>query len=205
MSNSGGLNRAHLTWLEFALVTKAAEAKRCHLDNENVPREPAMSEAEKADTRGFLQEVLQILPLVGLRAFEVPRAVEVLRPADANVEHKGLRDLIVVPAQAEGFENVFLGQDCWYAIRIAGGMMDKIKYIAGYQTSPVSAITHSAPVSRIEPYGEGGKYKLIFAEKAKSIQPIRFGNAAKGSMQGPRYTTLERLMQAKTLTDLFGG
>ena len=202
VSNSGGLNRAHLTWLEYALVTKAAEAKRCYLDNGNAPQEPAMSEAEQADTRAFLQEVLQILPLVGLRVFEIPRPV-VPRSAPGP-EHKGLRDLIVVPAQPENFKKVFLGQDCWYAIRIAGGMIDRIKYIAGYQTSPVSEITHYAPVSHIEPYGESGKYKLTFAEKAKSIQPIAFADAPRGSMQGPRYTTLDRLMNAKTLNELFG-
>ena len=67
---------------------------------------------------------------------------------------------------------MFLGQNCWYSIRIAGGMLDKIKYIAAYQTNPVSAITHYAPVSQIEPYGESGKYKLVFSEKAKPIGPI---------------------------------
>jgi len=70
VSNSGGLNRAHVTWLEHALVKRANEAKRCHLDNSNSPQEPALSEAEKADTRAFLKEILQILPLVGLRAFD---------------------------------------------------------------------------------------------------------------------------------------
>ena len=40
------------------------------MDNGNVPQEPALTEAEKADTQGFLKEILQILPLVGLRAFE---------------------------------------------------------------------------------------------------------------------------------------
>ena len=108
-----------------------------------------------------------------------------------------------MPAQQDGFESVFLGQNCWYAIRIAGGMLDKIKFIAAYQTNPVSAITHYAPVSQIEPYGESGKYKLGFSEKAKPIGPITFGDAPTGSMQGPRYTTIDRLRKAKTLSDLF--
>ena len=34
-----------------------------------------------------------------------------------------------------------------------------------------------APVSQIEPYGESGKYKLVFSEKAKPIGPITFGDA----------------------------
>ena len=80
VSSSDGLNRAHVTWLEHALIKRATEAKRCHLDNGNAPQEPGLSEAEKADTQGFLKEILQILPLVGLRAFEYPKAVVTLPP-----------------------------------------------------------------------------------------------------------------------------
>jgi hypothetical protein len=83
-------------------------------------------------------------------------------------------------------------------------MLDKIKYIAAYQTQPVKAITHYAPVDRIEPYGEGGKYKLVFSMKARPIGPIPFGDAAQGSMQSPRYTTFSKLTAAKKLTDLIG-
>ena len=206
VSNSGGLNRAHVTWLEHALVARAQETKRCHPGNANAPQEPVLSEAEKADTQAFLREMLQILPLVGLRVFEAPRAVAVPGASVAIVstsQQKGLRDTVVVPAQQEGFENVFLGEKCWHSIRIAGGMLDKIKYIAAYQTNPVSAITHYAPVSQIEPYGESGKYKLVFSEKAKPIGPITFGDAPTGTMQGPRYTTIDQLRKAKTLSDLF--
>lgn len=206
VSASSGLNRAHVTWLEYALVRRANEARQCHLDNSNVPQEPALTEAEKADTQAFLKEVLQILPLVGLRAFEFPKAVSV--PA---VDSLGARprtvsavpDTIVVPAQKDGFHSVFLGEDCWYAIRISGGMLDKIKYIAAYQTQPVSAITHYAPVARIEPYGEEGKYKLVFSEKAKPIGPIPFGDAPQGAMQGPRYTTFAKLETARQISDLY--
>lgn len=207
VSNSAGLNRAHVTWLEHALVKRAADAKRCHLDNGNAPQEPALSEAEKADTQGFLKEILQILPLVGLRAFEFPKAVVApyaSDPVQVSVSFPEKPDTIVVPAQKDGFEKVFLSEDCWYAIRISGGMLEKIKYIAGYQTQPVSAITHYAPVSRIEPYGEDGKYKVIFSEKAKEIGPIHFGNAPSGAMQGPRYTSFSKLQVAKKLTDLIG-
>lgn len=205
VSNSGGLNRAHVTWLEWALVKRATEAARCHLDNGNAPQEPGLSEAEAADTQAFLKEILQILPLVGLRAFEFPKAVATPKTSvdeTAQKQSSHSPDTIIVPAQKEGFEKVFLGEDCWYAIRISGGMLDKIKYIAAYQTQPVSAITHYAPVDHIEPYGEGGKYKLVFSEKAKAIEPIPFGDAPQGAMQGPRYTTFARLKAAKKLTDL---
>lgn len=205
VSNSGGLNRAHVTWLEYALVKRAKEAKRCHLNNVNSPQEPALSEAEKADTRAFLKEILQILPLVGLRAFEIPKPVAVpqaVDPITTPQPKSTTSDTIIVPAQKEGFERVFLGGDCWYAVRIAGGMLDKIKYIAAYQTQPVSAITHYAPVARIEPYGEDGKFKLIFSDKAKPLAPIPYADAPTGAMQGPRYTTFAKQQTARKLTDL---
>jgi hypothetical protein len=207
VSTSGGLNRAHVTWLEYALLNRVSVTKRCHLDNGNMPQEPALTESEKADTQGFLKEILQILPLVGLRVFEFakPVATPMATTAEATLKTPSNKpDTMIVPAQKEGFEEVFLGEDCWYAIRISGGMLDKIKYIAAYQSQPVSAITHYAPVDRIEPYGESGKYKLVFSEKAQTIGPIPFGDAPSGAMQGPRYTTFEKLKKAKKLTDVTG-
>lgn len=205
VSNGEGLNRAHATWLECALINRATAAARCHLDNGNCPQEPALSEAEKADTQSFLKEMLQILPLVGLRCFEFPKPVATPRttPGEPTKPHQKTPDTVIVPAQKEGFEKVFRGENCWHAIRISGRMLDKIKYVAVYQTQPIMAVTHYAPVDRIEPYGEGGKYKLIFSAKPASIGPIPFADAPMGAMEGPRYTTFRRLMSAKKLTDLF--
>ena len=193
-STSGGLNRAHVTWLEYALLNRAKKANRCHLENGNLPQEPALTEAEKADTQAFLKEILQILPLVSLRAFE---PAKIIVPPETGLV------TIVVPAKKEGFQEVFMDEDSWYSIRISGGMLEKIKYIAAYQTAPISAVTHYAPVDRIEPYGDGGKYRLFFSEKAQPIGPIPLGKAAPGSMQSSRYTTLKKLKGAKELGDLF--
>ena len=188
VSSGQPLNRAHTTWLEYALLQRADSAKRCHLDNGNLPREPGLSESEKADTVGFLREMLRILPLLGVHIFAQPQPVVPGVP-DTDFETPiDDRDTVIVPAQEEGFQRVFLGQDCWYAIRIGGGMLGRIKYIAAYQSNPVSAITHYAPVKQIEPYGDEGKCKLIFAEPAKTIGPISFAGAPSGSMQRPRYT-----------------
>lgn len=206
-STNRGLNKAHVQWLEFALIQQAKSANRSHLDNGNEPLEPALNPSEKAGTRKFLKEILQILPLAGLRAFEVPRSTvpadETAKPKEPSLQLSSGNDTVVVPAQKEGFEKVFLGEDCWYAIRISGGMLPKIQWIAGYQTQPISAITHIAKVARIEPYGESGKYKLIFDGKAQAIDKIPMAGAPKGSMQGPRYTTRDKLLKAKKLMDAF--
>ncbi len=206
-SSDSGFNRAHITWLEHMLITRAKLASRSHLNNGNTPAEPTLSEADKADTNLFLKEILQVLPLVGLRAFEIP--VPVATPntptiiPTASLKSSDEPDTIVVPAQKDGFDKVFVGQNAWWAIRVSSGMIPKIKYVAAYQTYPVSALTHIAPVASIEPYGEDGKYKFVFSRPAKPIGPIPFADAPSGSMQGPRYTTYARLMGAKKIMDLF--
>ncbi len=204
VSNGNALNRAHITWLEHALLQRAQRAERCHLDNANQPREPSLAESERADTNGFLREMLRILPLLGVRVFERPNPVATPGAGTVEPGRPDDRDTVVVPAQEDGFTKVFLGENCWYAIRIGGGMLPKIKYIAAYQTAPVSAITHHAPVARIEAYGDEGKYRLVFAEPAKPLpRPIPFADAPQGSMQGPRYTSLARLLSAKRVIELF--
>ena len=39
-------------------------------------------------------------------------------------------DTIVVPANENGFEETFIGENCWYSIRISASMLENIKYIA---------------------------------------------------------------------------
>lgn len=113
-------------------------------------------------------------------------------------------DTIVIPAKEEGFNEVFLGQNCWYSIRIHSSMIPKIKYIAAYQTAPVSAITHVAKVHKIEQWKDTNKYVLRFEDAAQSIGPIAL--VTKGAVkapQAPRYTSFERLQGAKSLDDAF--
>ncbi|MAU01199.1 MAG: hypothetical protein CL608_28990 [Anaerolineaceae bacterium] len=119
-----------------------------------------------------------------------------LDPSDINT--------IVVPAREEGFQETFLGKDCWYAIRIHSSMIPKIKYVAAYQVAPVSAITHIAAVHKIEPYKETNKYILYFEESATKIKPIKL--VPKGLVrapQAPRYTAFSKLMEAKNLDEAF--
>ena len=213
VSANRGLNKAHVQWLEFALLAQARLAGRCTLDNGNVPTAPDLTESETADVQGFLNEILRILPLIGTRVFELPKpvatpetpssaavtAIKEAKPNTADVDF----DTVIVPAQKEGFERVFLGEQCWYAIRISGGALPKLRWIAAYQSAPISSITHYAAVKSIEPYGDGSKYKIIFSEPAKLLPaPIPFADAPPGTMQSPRYTSLAKLLTAKKIAEL---
>ena len=41
-------------------------------------------------------------------------------------------DTIIVPAYEDGFLETFIGENCWYAVRISAQMIGSIKYIAAY-------------------------------------------------------------------------
>ena len=66
----GQLNKAHVQFLEANLVRLAKAAKRMPLDNGNAPAEPTLSEADRADMLVFLHNMLGMLPVLGVQAFE---------------------------------------------------------------------------------------------------------------------------------------
>lgn len=113
-------------------------------------------------------------------------------------------DTVVVPGQADGVAELFLGENRWYAIRIHATMRPQIKHIALYQVAPISAITHIAPVKSIDPWKESGKYVVNFASPAEEIGPIKLVKQGRvKGLQNLRYTTRERLETAKTLDDIW--
>jgi len=68
-----GLNKAQVQYLESRLITLAHEAKRVRLENRTQPTLPTLHEADLADMDVFLGNMLQIMPLIGISAFERPK------------------------------------------------------------------------------------------------------------------------------------
>jgi hypothetical protein len=115
-------------------------------------------------------------------------------------------DTIVCPARPRGFANVFLGQDRWYAIRMSAAMIPQIKYIAMYETKPYSGIRWIGHVQDIKPYQDSDKFDVIISKREKLDNPIKLTpDEYRRGMQprGPKYTKMELIRKAKTLSDIF--
>lgn len=70
-SKDDNLNKGHVRYLEARLLQQAKQADRAAIENGTNPPLPRLSEADRADMEGYLDELLVILPLLGVTAFEV--------------------------------------------------------------------------------------------------------------------------------------
>lgn len=75
-SKDENLNKAHVQYLESKLISTAAQAKRCVLDNVNGPALPSLSEADAADAEGFLSEIMLCFPVLGINAFTTGAVIQ---------------------------------------------------------------------------------------------------------------------------------
>lgn len=111
---------------------------------------------------------------------------------------------VIFPAHNDGFEQTFLGENCWYSVRIKEDKIPKLEYVAVYRAAPVSAITHYAKIDRIEQYQDTNKRIIYFnGEAIKLDTPVRLGDTDANSMRSPRYTKIEKLLRASEVKNLF--
>lgn len=75
-SKDAALNKAHIRFLEARLIDLAHDAKRARVANVTRPETPPMSAADRAESEGYLAEMLAIFPVLGVAAFDKPGHVE---------------------------------------------------------------------------------------------------------------------------------
>jgi hypothetical protein len=198
------IGKTEVQFLESELVAKAKEFDRVILLNKNNPTAPTMAAVAKATAQAFLADMLLILPMLGINAFIPPKfedkAEEKIQPLNSDSEKF---DTIVVPAREDGFQQRFIGENCWFAIRINAKHLSKIKYIAAYRVAPIAAITRLAEINEIVPYGNTGKYLLKFKEAPITIGPIPRIESSEINMQSPRYALKEKMLAATDLDKIW--
>lgn len=146
--------------------------------------------------KGYVCEAAEVLmDMHGIDIRELPEEEDV-NNMDFN--------LAIFPARNEGFEETFVGEDCWYSVRIKEDKIPKVKYIAIYRAAPVSGITHYAKVKEIKQYQDTNKKIIIFEGSALPLsRTIKLGNTDANAMRSPRYTTLDKLLESNFVKDLF--
>ena len=126
-----------------------------------------------------------------------------------KTKKKGMRknpeiDTIVCAAREEGFNEVFLTENRWFAITINPIRIPKIKYIAMYEVKPISAIRYVGKVKEIKPYKNSGKYEVILEGPATKIKPIKLSSENPNlAPQAPKYTIKTLIDKASKLEDIF--
>jgi hypothetical protein len=92
VSQGSHLNKAIIEFLEAELLILARAAKRVTVVNANKPSHPSLSAAVQAEAEGFMQEMLPILPLLGIDAFEAPTVAPLIIGASPrlSIERSGV-------------------------------------------------------------------------------------------------------------------
>ena len=122
----------------------------------------------------------------------------------ARKELRDQADCVIVPAQEEGFNRVFIGEHQWHSIRIGKDKIQQLKWIAGYQVSPISAITHIAKIKEILPFQNTSKYVVVFDGPAiKLSRPIGLGSNSSRAPQSPIYINKDCLDASRNLDEAF--
>jgi len=112
-------------------------------------------------------------------------------------------DTVVCAAFEDGFRHAYKENNAWWAIRLSQKAREQLKYLAIYEKAPIAHISHYAEIDRIEPYKDTGKY-ILYLKNKKRVKPIKLSSNKKGvAPQSPRYTTLNKLLKAKTISELW--
>ncbi len=108
-----------------------------------------------------------------------------------------------------GFEETFMGElelPCWYPCNCSSERIPSIKYIAVYRGAPVSAITHYAKVKEIK-YSEEKKCNVCYFDGSPIELPnkIELGSKPSCFFRGPKYTSIESLLNATNADEITFG
>ncbi len=121
-----------------------------------------------------------------------------------NLSSPGIEmpDMLIVGATEASFLKHFVEEKSWYPVRIDFRRIHSLKWIAVYESRPVSAITHVARIVRISPYLDTARYQIDFEEPEELISPVRLDPDSTSGFQGQRYSWMQRIRSAKFISDL---
>lgn len=111
-------------------------------------------------------------------------------------------DTILIAAQEDTFNDVFMAEHRWYPVRIDAGRLNALRWIAAYRALPRQAITHYARILEVLPHMETGRHAIHFAAPELLERALPLGQHRSAAIQGHRYVNLEDLMSSQTVGEL---
>ncbi len=116
---------------------------------------------------------------------------------------------VILSSKDHGFEEVFLGEaelPCWYPCICSEERIVNLKYIAVYRGAPISAITHYAKVKEIK-HSEEKDCNVCYFDGNPIELPNKIGLGSKPGcfFRGPKYTSIESLLNATTADEITFG
>ncbi len=67
-SKDKALSKAHIKYIEAKLIQLTIDANTTKIENRNIPKGSALSEADESDANYFIEQIKLILPLIGIKA-----------------------------------------------------------------------------------------------------------------------------------------
>lgn len=131
----------------------------------------------------------------------IEKEIDEIEKIKSEIEYQ---NTIIVRARKSGFEEVFIGENSWYSVRINEDRIPFLKYIAVYQKTPIKKITHYAEIEDIIISPEdSSKKKIVFKGEAKELpKKIPLGNDWT-ALQSNRYTNFDNLFTSANTDELF--
>ena len=166
-SKDENLNKAHVRYLEARLYGLAEKIKRCKLENKQAPAEPSLSDADTADAKLFLADMLLCLPVVGVDFFEEPHKPD-----------RGRQDLFL---KAKGIEaRAYIGTSDFVVL---GGSLAVKDEVASIHTSTSERRKELLSEGILE--DTGASYRLVqdYAFSSPSnASDVLLGNSSNGRL-----------------------
>ena len=208
ISSNSSLDKADVKFLESYAVTKAIEVGRFEVQNKTNPNQNNLHEFKQETILNFFDDVELLISTLGFNLFEPLKDDAEIEEIQTKIikEVTGTRkfNTIVCPSTGEGLQKAFKDKNAWWAVRIGQSNIDKLKYIALYESSPISAIRYYAKITKIEPY-ESKPSRYIIHHDGNIIKlenPVMLGDTPQLALYGSRYFLLEDILSSKTLAEL---
>lgn len=206
-SSNASLDKADVKFLESYAISKAIEIGRFEVLNQSNPQRNRLHEFKQETILDFFDNAELLMSTLGFNIFEPLKGDnEPIEESKTKIEPADVRgfDTIVCPCAGDGLERAFRKKNAWWAVKIGQSSINKIKYVALYETAPISAIRYYANVKTIEPYkGKPGKYIIHHDGNIQELENhVELGDTPQLALFGPRYYKLEDIKDSKTLAEL---